>query len=109
MHYINLCPHNLDMLQPDGSGIRVFPPSGTVARVVEKMTGPNEDGHYTIAMGEIVGLPEPQNNVMYIVSRPLAQALIAKGIKRDDVLITGRLIRDGSGRIIGAEGLAHLV
>jgi hypothetical protein len=51
-------------------------------------------------LGEIVGLPEPEAGVLYVVS-----ALVAERAQRQDVVSVGELLRDEAGRVIGAHGL----
>lgn len=54
------------------------------------------------SFGEVVGLPDLQPGVGYIVSVLTAQA--AKG--RDDIFVTDDAVRDAEGRIIGCRALA---
>lgn len=51
--------------------------------------------------GDITGLPEPQEGVIYIVS-----ALVALAARREDVLFPGPAIRDAEGRIVACRGLS---
>jgi len=53
--------------------------------------------------GEITGLPEPQEGVIYVTSLLVAQAAAAQG--RRDVFAVGRPIRDAQGRIVAAGAL----
>ena len=53
---------------------------------------------------EIEGLPEPQENTIYIVS-----ALVAGAAKdRDDLVVPNDIVRDDKGRIIGCRSLARI-
>lgn len=69
MEYVNLTPHEVRL--NDG---RVFPPSGTVARVA---TGYSEvePGLFRAKFGEVVALPSPAEGIRYIVSGMVAQAV----------------------------------
>lgn len=53
------------------------------------------DGIATVATeyGEIVGLPDPQNNIYYIVSAAVLIAGKAKG--RTDLVVPAHVVRDG--------------
>jgi hypothetical protein len=47
--------------------------------------------------GEVIGLPEPKPDTVYVVS-----ALVASAVRRRDVLSPGSLVRDKEGRVVGA-------
>jgi hypothetical protein len=96
MQYINLTPHTLNMTDGD------IEPSGTVARLVE------EDLGDVIRLGSIVGLPDPMPGTKFVVARPLAVALALQGVRRDDVVVVKKLLRDEKGVIVGAEGFARV-
>ena len=74
--FINLCPHAVNL--NDG---RSFPPSGNVARVSSSFSEFDSDGICSNVFGEITGLPEPQDETVYIVSM-----LVAGIAKRPDVV-----------------------
>lgn len=57
------------------------------------------------SFGEVYGLPEPQDDVFYIVSAIVAQAV--RGL-RNDCLIVDETIRDEAGRIVGCKSLAKI-
>ena len=84
MRYINLTPHAITM--NDG---RVFPATGTVARVSSSYTAFDADGIADVVFGEITGLPAPEAGTCYIVSgmvasaaRRAAQAVAAKALRQ---------------------------
>ena len=52
--------------------------------------------------GEVVDLPEPEKDVMLIVSRLVASACP----DRSDLLVPGPLVRDSEGEVIGCRGLS---
>ena len=106
MQYINLTPHKLDIVC-DVEGfehIHVVQPSGFVARVEQKLTQEHDDNGviwYRPEYGDVIGLEEPRDGVVYIVSGMVLAAISG----RDDVLAPGELVRDEAGRVIGCRGL----
>jgi hypothetical protein len=96
--YVNLTPHEIRL--NDG---RVFPPAGVVARVSTSHTPFDENGVCAVQFGEIVGLPAPQDGILYIVS-----GMVAAAAKRNDVVspATGHpdAKRDERGQIISVPG-----
>lgn len=113
MKLVNLTPHAINLM-PDGKDgqIVTIPPSGTVARCTTRripvdtieVDGISVPINHT-EFGEVTGLPEPQEDVYYIVSSIVAQAV---RWERDDVLIVDDTVRDDEGRIIGARALAEI-
>jgi len=105
---VNATPHTVDIYLEDRLVLSV-PASGTLIRLAETRELLGEllvDGvavpvyrqHYGAAQ-----LPPERPGVFYIVSVPVAQAY-----PRRDLLVPGRLLRDGSGRVLGCEGLSWL-
>ena len=74
--FINLTPHTINIT--NGAA---YAASGVVARVGSTHTPFDENGVASIQWGEVTGLPEPQEGVIYIVS-----ALVAQAAKRSDVV-----------------------
>lgn len=108
MTLINLTPHAISILDEANNPVLVLPSAG-VARAASTRTcvGTVETEGISIpvnatSFGEVVGLPDPQPGVGYIVSVLTAQA--AKG--RDDIFVTDDAVRDAEGRIIGCRALA---
>jgi hypothetical protein len=105
---VNLTPHEIN-LHRDGGMVTTIEPSGTVARVeqVREDTTPLLFGEVAIettrsTFGEITGLPEPQDGVIYIVS-----GLVLARTNRADVFAPGDAVRHiDSGRVIGCRGLS---
>jgi hypothetical protein len=99
--FVNLTPH--DILLNNGT---VFPKSGTVARVVMTHGPFDENGLCRTQYGEVIGLPDPLESVMYIVS---AMVLAACKGRREDVVApaTGHpdCVRDAKGQIVSVPGL----
>ncbi len=99
MNIINLTPHKINLC---GKEI----PSAGLARcesVVEKIAEIDGVKINRRSFGAVYGLPEPQEDTIYIVSAIVAQAVADK---RDDVYIVDETIRDEAGRIIGCNALA---
>jgi len=96
---VNLTPHTINVV----CGVEVaIPASGTVARCREISTPVGEVNGIPIVtktFGEVVDLPEPQEDTIYIVSALVAAAAVKAG--RLDVVSPGDLVRDAEGKIIG--------
>ena len=106
--FINLTPHDVNLVME--SGTISIPKSGEIARVGATTETIGEiDGipvvRTTFNPAEVTGLPEPQDEVIFITSTLVAQAVA--GI-RDDVLVPANLVRDENGVIIGAAALQRL-
>ena len=98
--FINLTPHTINLT--NGAA---YAASGQVARVANNHTPFDADGVATIEWGEVTGLPEPQDGVIYIVS-----ALVAQAAKRDDVVSPAsghpNVIRN-NGQIVSVPGFVR--
>jgi len=105
---INLTPHTIKL-----NNGKTFPPSGTIARVSAKFTNvtspellQDEIYVYKVEYGDIEGLPEPEENVLYIVSAMVLEA--GKRIGRNDLIApaTGHpeAVRNEQGQIISVPG-----
>jgi len=109
MRLVNLTPHPITLISPDGEQVTV-PPSGTVARVAERMESLGEvvvEGVVVPVVkrsfGELEGLPEPEPGVLYVVSALVAEA--AWRVGRSDVVGLADFVRDEQGRVVGARAL----
>ena len=109
MEIVNLTPHPVRIVNERGEV--VIPPSGVIARVSirKEMVGEiSIDGIrvpiYKVEYGEVEGLPEPSEGVVYIVSSVVA----SKVAGRSDVVVPDDFIRDASGNIIGAKGFSYI-
>jgi len=107
---INLTPHEVVVMSEDDEEIMRIPPSGQVARVEVKTEVIGEINGIKVrkvVYGDIVGLPEPQENTIYVVSTLVLIALKDKGIHRDDVVSPDTnpdsVVRDSQGRIVGVK------
>lgn len=110
MKIINLTPHPINFLGADNRVILTVPSSG-VARAAQRREtiGWVELDGMTLSVtrskfGAVEGLPDEQDDVIYVVSALTAQAVP----KREDVFIVDDSVRDENGRIIGVRGLAHV-
>ena len=107
---VNLTPHTLNIQCEDGS-IYTLEPCGEEARVdvdfqpyLDISAGDLSIPTALAVTGDLTGLPEPQDGVIYITSLVVAQL-----VRRDDVLSPGPLQRDEAGRVIGCKGLTRHV
>ena len=108
----NLTPHALNIVLVGGQTL-TLPPSGIVPRrSVLRGAGdvlcPNDGEVVPVeveALGEVEGLPGPEDDVVLVVSRLVAEAVPW----RRDVYAPGEAVRDSGGRIIGARGLVRCV
>ena len=101
---VNLTPHPLVIKKVDGS-LEKIAPTGSIARVASKTEIVGEVNGISIfkqTFGEVLDLPEAQDDVILVVSRMVKD----KVPSRDDVLVPGALLRDSEGNIIGANGLS---
>jgi len=109
VRFINLTQHSINVVR-DGSVVLSIPPSGTVARVATFQTVVCQlDGIDVVrtVFGDIVGLPDPQDGVVYVVSTLVLQALKASGVDRSDVVAPdtspASVVRDDVGQIVGVK------
>jgi hypothetical protein len=103
---VNLTPHEIKIVGQDGEVITTIPPSGQVARVRTKQAVVeyvNDIPIVKTTFGDVEGLPEPRENIVYIVSSIVAQAVP----HREDVIAPDTspqgVVRDEKGQIIGVK------
>ena len=102
MNFVNLTPHPLTIKKNDGTILELE--VGDFVRATQTQNKVKEIDNinfYETVYGKVEGLPEPQENTIYIVS------LITKMAcqERDDLVTPGNLIRNEEGAIVGCEGL----
>lgn len=110
--YRNLTPHALSVKALDGATVVIPPDERGAARVVYDRLPPEQTtiaGHevqITVAGSprEIIGLPEPQPDIVFIVAKAVADAAPPS---RGDLMSPGRLLRDADGTVIGCDGLTR--
>lgn len=103
---VNLTPHIVNLFDMTGEKLLVnIEPTAPAARCSVKNEKIGEaDGVplFASSYGEVIDLPEPQEDTIFIVSLVVRQALP----NRTDLASPGELIRDSEGKPIGAKGLA---
>jgi len=95
---INLTPHSITICSPGTASLEI--PSTGLARVEEELIPVDEINGFPVyrrVLGEVTGLPEPQDGVVYVVSPVVTQACP----ERDDIYSPGLLIRNDCGIIVG--------
>lgn len=113
---VNLTPHEIKIRSINGSTL-TLPPSGEVARLSTATPAANIHEKYPIGVRNvtivdniqvrtpivqcIIGLPDPKDDVAYVVSLVVRQAVP----ERLDVLSPGELIRNEAGQPVGCDGL----
>lgn len=110
--YLNLTPHPLFIKAQDGEYITIPPSPDGAARVIYDRLPPERTdiaGHeIAVAVAgaprEIIGLPDPEEGVVLIVAKAVADAAPRH---RGDLMSPGRLIRDEDGTVIGCDGLTR--
>jgi len=115
MKFINLTPHKIDIVDEGGNIILSLPPSGDVARVTSERKLVGHLGSVPVfqsVFGDVVGLPDPAPDTVFVVSTLVLSALAAKGVTRDDVVAPDTspqgAVRDAEGRIVGVRGFQRL-
>ena len=107
MKIVNLTPHTINFLAEDNSVLATVEPSGMIARAAqtrEKVGEVNGIAVNQCSYGAVTGLPDPQDDTIYLVSALTAQACR----DRNDVFITDDAVRDENGRIIGCRAIARI-
>jgi hypothetical protein len=109
----NLLPHDLTYVASDGE---IVLPRSRVARVEEYLTGSSQvetdRGIIRIdeeSIGPVAGLPRPDGQTIYVVSKLLALYIAMSGDMRDDVVFPGWPVRDGDRRVVGSTNLVRIV
>lgn len=102
----NLTPHSIVVIL--SNDIRyVITPSDSVARCSSSTEVIGEVNGVPLTRtiyGEVVGLPQPKENTIYIVSTLVAQACP----DRDDLFIPNEIVRDTNGKIIGCKSFGRV-
>ena len=107
MKLVNLTPHAVNIVLEDGA-LNIVP-SGVVARCSQSDVNVGTIDVDGIAVpltetsfGDVVDLPAPAPDTLYIVSR-----LVATAANRDDLVVPNGIVRDDNGNIIGCKSLSH--
>lgn len=110
MRIVNLTPHAVKIVDGGNNVVAVFPSDG-VARASQHDVLVDEINSIPVVkteFGEVLGLPEPTEGTVFIVSRITVEAARAQGLSTDDLLVTSGAVRDDQGRIVGCRALARL-
>ena len=105
---INLTPHSINLYY-QGKHIMSVPSVGKVrCNVITNTTGSVNIENIPIPIvkstfGDVNGLPDPQQDTIFIVSRVVAEAVP----HRNDVFYPNDLVRDENGRVIGCASLSQ--
>ena len=104
MKVINLTPHDVDICDEYGNVIKTYYASGTVARVRSDWSNIGAiDGVPLVARDndDVIGLPEPQKDVFYIVSNIVLEYCS----DRIDIVAPVRQVKI-NGRVVGCLAFA---
>lgn len=105
--FVNLTPHTVNLIN-ENSGLVFcsFPSKGSVRVGMEsKYEVVNGVPQGSIKYTELEGLPDPKENVIYILSSIAFNAAKAQG--RNDICFpAGKMFRDENGQIKGVEFLS---
>ena len=110
MRIVNLTPHEVKIVDGGNNVVAVFPSDG-VARVSQYDVLVDEINSIPVVkteFGEVLDLPEPAEDTVFIVSCITVEVARARGLNTDDLLITSGAVRDDQGRIVGCRALARL-
>ena len=110
MRIVNLTPREVKIVDGGNNVVAVFPSDG-VAWVSQYDVLVDEINSIPVVkteFGEVLGLPEPAEDTVFIVSRITVEVARARGLNTDDLLITSGAVRDDQGRIVGCRALARL-
>ena len=109
MAIFNLTPHKVNIVDEEGNVIKTFESEGVVRAAQEDIEIGMLEGIPIIEsnFGKPFGLPEPSWGVYYIVSALTAKAASLSGRSTEDLLLTGRTVRNDDGQIIGCQALCR--
>ena len=99
---INLTPHTINVVLEDRT---IEIPSSGVARCSQTTVPVGEINGIPLTattFGEVIDLPEPTEDTLFIVSRLIMSACP----ERNDLLCPNELVRDEEGKIIGCKSFA---
>lgn len=103
---LNLTPHtlNINSVEIKSSGIARVSESSKLVRT--ELTGYGAIPVFRTTFGQVIDLPEEQEDTLLVVSAITAKAALAENPNRRDIFVPGKQIRDAEGRIVGCEGIA---
>lgn len=105
---INLTPHKINIVDEEGNVVKIFESSGVARAAQNDVQIGMLEGIPIIEtkFGEPVDLPEYSQGTYYIVSALTAKAASLSGRNTQDLLLTGKTVRNSDGQIIGCQALA---
>ena len=107
MKVINMTPHAVHIVSPEGVRIREYPASGGTIRLKSETVpdGMLSDGTPVTktVFGEPIGLPDEAPDTVYLVSQLVKNACPA----RKDLLVPAEVVRDADGNIVGCKSLGR--
>lgn len=100
---INLTPHTVKIIKNDGSVLSIAPAKEAARCTQQEKVITSVDGIPVsrVQLGAVVGLPQSQQGVTYIVSHIVLQACP----NRHDLVKPGELVRNAQGEIVGCKCL----
>lgn len=104
----NLTPHRINIVDEEGNVIKVFESEGVARAAQNDVQIGMLEGIPIIetTFGKPVDLPEYSQGTYYIVSALTAKAASLSGRNTQDLLLTGKTVRNSDGQIIGCQALA---
>lgn len=104
----NLTPHRINIVDEEGNVIKVFESAGVARAAQSDIEIGTLEGIPIIetTFGKPVDLPEYNQGTYYIVSALTAKAASLSGRNTQDLLLTGKTVRNSDGQIIGCQALA---
>ena len=105
---INLTPHKINIVDEEGNVVKIFESSGVARAAQNDVQIGMLEGIPIIetTFGKPVDLPEYDQGTYYIVSALTAKAASLSGRNTQDLLLTGKTVRNSDGQIIGCQALA---
>lgn len=107
---VNLTPHTINIYDVDGNEVSKFESMG-IARADSSETVVdyiNDIPVVEMTYGAPIGLPDPIEGTVYIVSMLTIQAAIQVGRTTSDMYTTADLVRNDKGQIIGCRKLSRV-
>lgn len=107
MNVINMTPHSIHIVSPEGGRIREYPASGSTIRLTSETvpdgTLPDGTPITKTVFGKSVGLPDERPDTVYLVSQLVKNACP----DRKDLLVPAEVVRDADGNIVGCKSLGR--
>ena len=110
MKVVNLTPHEVKVFDDNDVVIKTYSSAGMARASQVDTPVDNVDGVLVVSTsyGEVTGLLEPTEGVVYIVSIITLNAAKAHGRTTKDLLVTSDPVYDDEGRVIGCRAFARV-